>query len=211
MKSRIALSFWLAAASLVLAGTRKSPAQDNNSFDSSAQGRSQVTQGQSQATQMVPAQAALATNLDAKKMQPGTQFQAVLDQTIRFGNGTELPHGTRLIGTVTTDSMASMGKSSLALRFTQAELKDGKVIPIKATITDIQQAQPIDHTLDAQFSVTPWDGKTMVVDEVGALSHIDLHSRIAGDNSAVFVSTKKDDVRLLAGSQMELAISPAQG
>ena len=197
MKSRIALSFWLAAASLVLAGTQNSPAQDNNGSDPSAQ---------SQATQMVPATAALTTALDAQKMQAGTQFQAVLDQTIRLNNGTELPHGTRLIGTVTKDDMASMGKFALAIRFTQAELKDGKTLPIKATVTDIQQGQAISASPDAQATVTPWDGKSMVVDEIGALNDIDLHSRINGENSAVFVSTKKDDVRLAAGSEMELAI-----
>jgi hypothetical protein len=36
---------------------------------------------------------------------------------------------------------------------------------------------------------------------------VDLHSRISSINSGVFVSTKKNDVRLAAGSEIALAIA----
>lgn len=45
------------------------------------------------------------------------------------------------------------------------------------------------------------------IDEIGALSGVDLHSRIASKNSGVFVSTKKDDMKLSAGSEFALAIA----
>jgi hypothetical protein len=34
---------------------------------------------------------------------------------------------------------------------------------------------------------------------------VDLHSSIAGNNSDVYVSTRKDDVKLSAGSELALA------
>ena len=199
-----ALTFWLAAASLVFACPQFSRAQDMNNAqsDPSAEG---------QAVQMVPAQAALATSLDARTMQPGTQFQATLNDTIHLKNGTELPHGTRLVGTVSSDSMTPQAKSVLALRFTQAQLKDGKVVPIKATITDLHAGGRYGtDPLTSQPNLAPWDGKSLTVDDLDVVSGVDLHSRIAGNNSGVFVSNTKDDVKLQAGSQMELAIA-AQG
>ena len=127
MRSITALSFWLAAALVAITVPQFSHAQDMNNSSSSLQ---------VQAAQMVPAQAVLATRIDASKMRPGTEFQATLSQAVRLDNGTELPHGTRLVGTVTSDNMAQ-GRATLALRFTQADLKDGKTLPIKATIVDL--------------------------------------------------------------------------
>ena len=203
MKLRTAPTFWLATAVLVLACPQISRAQDMNN----PQAAQSDPSAQSQAAQMVPAQAALATSLDAKTMQPGTQFQAILSDTIHLKDGTELPHGTRLIGTVTSDSMAPQAKSVLALRFTQAQLKDGKVVPIKATITDLHSGQNAPDAVASQPELAPWDGNSMVVDDLGVVSGVDLHSRIAGDNSGVFVSNTRDDVKIHAGSQMELAIA----
>jgi hypothetical protein len=36
---------------------------------------------------------------------------------------------------------------------------------------------------------------------------VDLHSSIAGNNSDVYVSTMKDNVKLIAGSELALAIA----
>lgn len=197
MRSTTAPSFWLAAALAVFAVPQFSHAQDMNHSNSSAQ---------AQAAQMVPAQAVLATRIDASKMQPGTKFRATLSQAVRLDNGTELPHGTRLIGTVTSDSMAQ-GKAMLALRFTQADLKDGKTLPIKATIVDLSPGQSdYSELMDAANNPIPWDRKTEKVDAIGVLSGVDLHSNIAGNNSGVFVATKKEDVKLRAGSELSLAI-----
>jgi hypothetical protein len=42
---------------------------------------------------------------------------------------------------------------------------------------------------------------------VGAFHDVDLHSSITDANSGVLVSTKKDDVKLVAGSRLSLAIA----
>jgi hypothetical protein len=167
--------------------------------------------GQHEAMQMVPAQADLIKPLDARKAQPGMQFRVVLSNTIHLKNGTELPHGTALIGLVSTDDMHLSGTSKLALRFTKAELRNGKVLPIKATIVGV--FPPAEQGAE-EYPVAPgdqdtnsWTNQMLQVDQIGALSGVDLHSKIASMNSGVFVSTKKHDVKLSAGSEFALAIA----
>ena len=41
------------------------------------------------------------------------------------------------------------------------------------------------------------------------VSGVDLHSKISSQNSGVFVSMKKNDVKLKAGSEIQFAIAPA--
>jgi hypothetical protein len=104
--------------------------------------------------------------------------------------------------------MQAGGQSSLALRFTRAEIKGGgKAVPIEATIVGIA---PPENSYGVYQSASdsppePWDGSALQIDVVGALSGVDLHSRIAGENSGVFVSTK-DDMKLAAQSRISLAI-----
>ena len=130
-------------------------------------------------------------------MQPGAQFKAVLSDTVHLKNGIELPKGTTLVGTIATGSAPQGVKAELALRFTQADLKSGKTIPIEATIVGV--APPVDNlgdSLSEQVPPSPWNGKAMQFDMTGVLSNVDLHSRIAGKNSGVFVSDKKSDIKL---------------
>jgi hypothetical protein len=41
---------------------------------------------------------------------------------------------------------------------------------------------------------------------IGVLSNVDLHSRIAGENSGVFVSAMKSNIKLAERTQIALAI-----
>ncbi len=168
--------------------------------------------GQREAMKMVRAQAELMHRLDAKKTMPGYTFKARLSKAAHLQDGTELPSGTILEGTVTQDDMQQQGKSKLALRFTQADLKDGKVIPLKATIVGIYKPQ-FDNEQDypvTQGDQVPnsWTNGMLNIDQVGAMSGMDLHSKIASRNSGVLVSTKKDDVKLGQGTEFQLAIAP---
>jgi hypothetical protein len=60
---------------------------------------------------------------------------------------------------------------------------------------------------DGSDDPLPWDGQTYQVNEIGAAHDADLHSSITDANSGVLVSTKKDDIKLAAGSQISLAIA----
>ena len=164
---------------------------------------------QQEAAQMVPADAHLVKTLDAKKSQSGTQFEAVVDRTVHLKDGTELPHGTVLVGTVATDQMETGGTSTLALRFTEAKLKDGKTFPIHAMIAEITGPADVGY-MESSDDLLAWTGQTYQIDEIGAVHDADLHSSITDANSGVLVSTKKDDVKLAAGSRLSLAVAVQQ-
>ncbi len=167
------------------------------------------TAGQGAALQMVAAQATLVKGIDAREARPGQTFRASLSNKVQLKNGPELPRGTELIGTVADDQTQMKEGSRLALRFTQAKLKDGKVIPIKATIVNVySQSDPEDTNNSSEDFWTP---KTVQVDQEDALSGVDMHSKIADMNSAVFVSTKKSDFKLPQGYGIALAISESSG
>ncbi len=162
-----------------------------------------------EATEMVPAQAVLAQEIDAKKMQPGEQFHAKLSDNVQLKDGVELPKGTELIGKVAKDNMENNGTSTLALNFTTADLKNGKTIPIDATIMGIAPPQ-YGAAWDGgatQAAPNRWNGKELQLDEIGAVSGVDLHSRIAGHESGVFIASNKDNVKLSNQSQLSLAIA----
>jgi hypothetical protein len=180
------------------------PANGASAYSSDS-ANSNSTAGQQEATMMVPAEANLSKALDAKDSQQGKQFTAKLAETVHLKNGPELPRGTTLIGTVGTDDMQLKGNSKLALQITEAKLRDGKTIPIKATIVGIAPSGTPEYS-----DSNPWTQTTLQVDQIGAMKDVDLHSRIAGHNSGVFVTTTKDDVKLGSGSEIMLAIAPQQ-
>jgi peptidyl-tRNA hydrolase len=79
-------------------------------------------------------------------------------------------------------------------------------VPIKATVVNV--ASPV-FGADGYDASNDWTSQTLTVEQVNALSGVDLHSEIASNNSVVFVSTKKHDVKVPAGTELKLAIGPA--
>ncbi len=214
LKHGTTLSFSIAAACFALLTPGLALAENPNASTSpgTAANSTAVSQSvQQEAAQMVPAQARLVKTIDAQKAQAGGQFEAVVDGTVRLKDGTELPHGTVLIGKIAADQMHPDGTSRLALRFTEAKLKDGKTLPIRAMIAGVAAPSYGSDFTDGEATLPTWSHSTLQVDEIGALNHVDLHSRIAGQNSGVFIATKKDNVKLAAGSQLSLAIAVQGG
>jgi|GEM_PF-1298969 len=164
-----------------------------------------------QAEQMVPARAYLRNKLDAKHAQPGAQFAATLSESVHLKNGPELPRGTELAGTVTTNDKQADGTSRLALTITQARLKNGETIPVKATIVGVwgpesETAQGL-SVVPGEEETNDWTAKILKIDELGATPGADMHSEIAGQSSGVFVANKKNgNVKIDAGSELALAI-----
>lgn len=159
--------------------------------------------GPSEAMQMTSARATLSRTLDADKDHQDSTIEARLPSKVTLSDGTVLPSNTKLIGTVTQDDMQQVGTSQLALRFSEAQLKNGKVVPIKVTIVDIIAPDTDPDALDG------WTDQTLSVERINVVSGVDLHSNIASDNSGVFVSTKKHDVKVPGGSEFRVAIGPA--
>ncbi|HUX45384.1 MAG TPA: hypothetical protein VMV57_11585 [Terracidiphilus sp.] len=206
MKCEVAIPVSIAVASLALVCLL--PAQARASMPaSSAHSIALTSAAKREAMEMVPVQTSLMHGLDARKEKPGEQFKVKLRGTAHLKNGPELPSGTTLIGTVATDHMRSHGTSRLALRITEARLKDGKMIPIKATIVNVAQPLTGFSIDDETVASTLWSDKTIQVDELNAISGIDLHSNVAAKNSGVFVSNRKDDVKLDYGIRLTLAIA----
>jgi len=162
-----------------------------------------------EAQRMVPARVALEKNLDASKAAVGYQFHATLTSNIRLESGTELPHGTVLVGTVATDDSNANGTSRLALRFTQAVLKNGTIVPIKATIVGAYKPVGDSEAVERMGEQMPnnWNDGTLQVDQIGFSKDVDLHSDIADQNSGVFISTSNHDVKLPFGTEFALAIA----
>lgn len=162
---------------------------------------------QREADRMVPARASLIHTLDADSTRPGYQFRARLSDTVHLDVGVVLHRGDTLLGKVVNDDMNTPGTSRLAIRFTQALLKNGQTIPVKATIVAVYK--PGDLTVENVPEHIPntWNDRTLQVDQINVLNGVDLHSRIASHDSGVFVSTKDKDVKIPAGSEIALAIA----
>ena len=207
LKCRNTLSLSIAAACLTFAASPLAVASNSNAKVTDSTIMTHIN-AQQEAAQMVSAQVHLVETLDARKAMAGRQFEAVVDKTVHLKDGTELPHGTVLVGKVAVDQMHSAGTSRLALLFTEAKLRDGKTVPIRATIAGV--ASPADYATGYMSGAEPppaWNRATLQIDQIDALNDIDLHSSIGGTNSGVFVTKKKDDVKLQAGSQLSLAIA----
>ena len=89
--------------------------------------------GGASAQSLVGVNTTLDRTLDSKSAAAGQVVTAKLDGTVTAADGTKLPKGTELIGKV-ADVKNANGATSVSLVFTSAKLKDGKEIPVKATV-----------------------------------------------------------------------------
>ena len=200
------------------AGMQEAPPNNDTSSDAmqEAAPSNDTSPAEMQAAEMVPAKASTIQAIDASKLKQGDQIKATLTDKVQLKNGPELPGGTELVGHVTVDRMENDGTYRLALVFTNADLKDGKVIPIKATIVRFYQPSsyyplPINTSYYASPITNNWTDQTLQVDQHDALEGVDLHSSIDGSSSGSFVSHKKDEIKVLPGTVLGLAIAVQKG
>ena len=210
MKRAITLSAAVAAIALLI--PNMAHALSNSSSDSHSSSSAQLASAE--ALQMVSARVALAENLNADNAKAGDKVRTTLTDPVSLKNGQELPRGTQILGVIAVDDMQTKGKSKLALNFTQAKLKDGTVVPIKATIVGVYPPESED---EAGNPVVPgdqvrntFDGHQDGVDEISALPGVDVHSKIESNVSGVLVSTKHN-VKLGWVSEIALSVAPQTG
>ena len=201
---------FLAIAALLSAVPFALSAQTGVSQDNDA--ASDALAGQQEAVHMVPANTALLQTIDANKIASGSEIRVKLADKVKLQNGPELGSGTILVGTIVKEDGEPTG-SKLAVRFTQANLKSGQVVPIKATI--VGTAQPKDLGFEG-YPITPgaqspndWTAQTLRVEQINTISHVDMHSDIASDDSGVFVASGNRDVKIPARTEFKLAIAPS--
>jgi hypothetical protein len=161
----------------------------------------------------VPGVVLLTHSLDARKISPGATFQTRLIDTVHLNNGTKLPSGTLIIGTVVQDDMQPEGRVTFALRFSHAQLKNGKTIPIMATVLDVStgtEAVENEQSVFEPVLVVPRNltSQSDQVDVIDVNPGIDLHGRANSPNSGIFVATTKNDIRFPTYTQIALALAP---
>ena len=89
---------------------------------------------------MVQAQAQLDNTLDAKKAKQGEPVTAKLEENVQIPNAQELPKNTVLEGHVDQVTPSDhKSDSTLVMTFDKVKLKDGKELPIKATVIAISE------------------------------------------------------------------------
>lgn len=156
------------------------------------------------------ATARLDHTLDAKDAKQGMAVEAKLDHTVKTPDGTKLPAGTELRGTVASVQAADNGPSSISLRFDKAELKNGQTVPVKVTLIGAYPSNENQMSSYGQLDMAPAprrvSPKAKYEQEAGTLSHIAMNSRVSGQNSATFLS-KDGDVKLRAGTFLQLGIA----
>jgi hypothetical protein len=207
MKLLNCLPLSLTAALLVCLAPQFCAAQEMTSTSqSNASASAQLATDREAAQQMVPANAELTRTLNSQDDQRGATIEARLDGTVYLKNGTELPHGTMLIGHVTADRTMSDDASRVSLRFTEAKPKDGAAIPIEATIVDLSGPPELTENVATYDGPLPWNGRLLQFDDIGVMSHVNLLSRIGGANSATLVAANPRDMKLQMGSRMSLAL-----
>jgi hypothetical protein len=149
----------------------------------------------------------LTRPLDARKLTQGATIETRLMSTVRLPDGTKLPSGTLLTAKVENDSLQG-GNVRLALRFTDAQLKHGATVPIKARIVAVATDADNDGEPDDLTVPDTLEAGNTSEDVEDVVSGVDLHSKVSSLNSGVFVSKTKTDVKIPNGTQLELALAP---
>lgn len=165
--------------------------------------------------QLVSANAQLVKSVDSKSASQGQTVKAKLTSSVKTANGTKLDKGTMLIGKVEQVKRSSdNGPAKLSLVFDQAKLKDGKTVPVKATLLGAYPADASAYWIDttASGSTLPVQPRTIPDDQIvdqkpGALSHVAMHSSVQSSSSGVFTS-KDRNINLRRGTQLQVAIAP---
>jgi hypothetical protein len=157
----------------------------------------------------------LDKTLDSGSAKTGEAITAKLDSSVTTPDGVKLPRGTELIGTVAEVKSAPNGPVSLTLVFNTAKMKDGKQIPVKATLVGAYTASEGDDASYGSLSMAPAPTKVNPDDtfnqQPGALRHITMTSAVKNSASGTFTSSN-GNFKLTAGTYLQFGVDgPASG
>lgn len=162
---------------------------------------------------LVGVNATLDHNLESKTATAGQVVTAKLNDSVTTADCLRLPKGSELIGKVAeVKTSQNDGPSSVSLIFSTAKLKDGKEVPVKATVVAAYPSSDGDAEAYADQTIPPPPGRingdTSVEQDAGGLSKVALNSAVKSSDSGTF-SRANGDFRLTAGTHLQLGIAPA--
>ncbi|MGA8160854.1 MAG: hypothetical protein WA374_11545 [Acidobacteriaceae bacterium] len=149
--------------------------------------------------------------LESKSVAPGQTVTAKLTGSLK-ADGLDLLRGTELVGKIAEVKAAQNGTpASVSVVFTTAKLKNGKEVPVKATVISVYPQSAGDGVEGSGVTMAeaprqvPLDGT--YDQEPGALSHVTMKSAVKSSDSATFSSN--DNFRLPAGTFLQLGVGAA--
>src|SRR6185437_473179 len=156
---------------------------------------------------LVSANARLTHDLNAKDAAQGQTVTAKLTSDVKAADGMNLEKGTMLTGKVEQVRKSSdNGPSQISVVFNEARLKDGKTVPVKATLLGAYPPNSGSYYADtgSNGTLTAGEPQTIpadqkIVQEAGTLSHVTMRSAVQSKASATF-SSKDRDVNLKRGT-----------
>jgi hypothetical protein len=129
----------MAVGSIVLLGQQpKVQAQSNDPASTNAAGPVETITAAAP-VEMKQVDGELVTKLDSKSAKTGDSVTVKTTQSVKMATGTEIPKGSKLIGTVTVVKPHSSDNANgeMAIRFDHAELKGGQSVPIQSVIQSV--------------------------------------------------------------------------
>jgi len=155
----------------------------------------------------------LVAPLNSQTATEGQTVTVKLDGTVKTADGVKLTRGAELLGKITgVKPSQNGGAASVTLTFTTAKLKDGKQIPVKATLL---AAFPGDQGVEAQYSDSTMNavnssvaGNQTIDQEPGALPGITLKAAVQAPESGTFSKTD-GNFKLAAGTFLQVGVAPA--
>lgn len=197
-------SFGMATASLLCAGAAlaQPPASTQQNM-------------KRQSWNLVGVDAQLQQGLNTKSARPGQIIEARLYRTVETASGMRLDRGTALWGKIErVKASTNHGPAALSVVFTQAQLRNGRAIPVKVTIIGAYPADEAQLILDGDQTIPPAPrhigGRASFVQEPGDLNRISLHSAVKNSDSATF-RNKRGNLKLEDGTFLQIGIASRQG
>lgn len=171
--------------------------------------------GVASAQSLVGVNAQLVHTLDSASAKAGEAVAVKLDSTIRTADGMKLPKGTELVGTVAeVQASQNGGPAVLTLILNKAELKNGKQIPVKATVVGAYPASQGDSSGDTDQVMAEPPAQiapdATIDQEPGALKKIALNASVKSSDSVTF-RRANGNFKLESGTYFQVGLAPLSG
>lgn len=170
-----------------------------------------VSTGAASAQSLVGVNTTLDHTLDSKSAAIGQVVTAKLNDAVKTADGITLPRGTELIGKVSEVKAGQQGGVSVSVVFSSAKLKDGKEIPVKATVLAAYPESVLDGTSVTADTIGPAPTQVNADSEfnqlAGSLRNIAMNSAVKSSDSGTFLSG--GNFKLVAGTVLQVGIAPS--